>query len=151
MRFIDEIIIHNSASEWGNAAIITEWHIARGWKTIGYHWVIGNSYPTQKSFQLKMPIFSHDGRLETGRKLEEIGAHTRGHNKNSIGICIIGKRTFSKAQFLTLRKLIKMLKSMFPGADIKIRGHTEHFSGKTCPNINMNYLRKALDAEGDFN
>ncbi len=147
MRTIDEFIIHCSASNWGDMAIICEWHIARGWDTGGYHYYIGNCYPLQKHWELKTPIFSNDGILEAGRKIEVDGAHTRGHNKRSIGICLIGNRSFTMAQFLTLQKLIRMLSSMFPDAKVKTRGHYEHYSGKTCPNINMNFLRKALEAK----
>ncbi len=146
MRFIDEFIIHCSASLWGDMAIVCEWHIARGWNTGGYHFYIGNCYPTQKTYELKTPIFSNDGFLEYGRDRETVGAHTRGHNKKSIGICLFGKRTFTKEQFLTLQRLIRTLHHQYPDADIRTRGHYEHYSGKTCPNINMNFLRKTLKA-----
>jgi hypothetical protein len=31
-----------------------------------------------------------DGTIEQGRELEAVGAHTKGHNAHSIGICYIG-------------------------------------------------------------
>lgn len=147
MREITEFMIHCSASNWGDMAIVNEWHIARGWITGGYHFYIGNCYPTSESYRLKKPIFSNDGRLETGRDLKTVGAHTRGHNKNSIGICLFGKRSFTEAQFLTLKNLLSSLEKRFPraGLGMKIMGHYEYYSGKTCPNLDMNHLRKLLN------
>ena len=76
MRKINEIIVHCSATPEGkdfHASDIDRWHKAQGWKCIGYNYVI-----------------DLDGTVEPGRPLNEIGAHTVGHNSNSIGICYIG-------------------------------------------------------------
>ena len=145
MRTINEIIIHCSASHWGNAAEIDKWHKARGWDGIGYHYVIGNAYPTAENYKDGQPEFSLDGNLETGRVLGRIGAHCRGHNKHSVGICLIGKRTFTRAQFATLSSLVKLIKSTRPG--LSVWGHYEFFNGKTCPNINIDHLNMQLDGE----
>ena len=61
MRKILEIIVHCTATfadQRVTVADITRWHKQRGWKTIGYHYVVdqeGNVYP--------------------GRPLEQAGAH----------------------------------------------------------------------------
>ena len=76
MRKINEIILHCSATAEGKdytVADIDKWHKQRGFKCIGYHYVI-----------------YRDGSVHQGRPLNEIGAHTTGHNANSIGICYIG-------------------------------------------------------------
>lgn len=76
MRTITFIIIHCSAIppyQDSSAETITRWHIARGFKTIGYHYVI-----------------RRDGTIENGRPLEQVGAHCQNHNKHSIGICYEG-------------------------------------------------------------
>ena len=52
---------------------IDRWHRERGWLKIGYHYVI-----------------KRDGTVETGRELEEVGAHAKGHNAISVGICMVG-------------------------------------------------------------
>lgn len=67
------MIFHHSLSPDVSAAEIRRWHIARGWKDIGYHAVI---HP--------------DGRIEDGRDIDEIGAHAYGRNRDSIGVCLIG-------------------------------------------------------------
>ena len=55
------------------AADIDQWHKARGWDGIGYHYVV-----------------RLDGTIEEGRPLTKPGAHARGLNRNSIGICFSG-------------------------------------------------------------
>lgn len=125
MREIDKIIIHCSATKEGqeiSAATIDEWHKARGWKGIGYHYVIGL-----------------DGMIEYGRPITETGAHVKNHNKGSIGICYIGgldsvsktaKDTRTPEQIATLLELLRVLKKLHPNATI--HGHNE-FSAKACP------------------
>ena len=79
MRKITEIIIHCADTPERRdvrAADIRKWHVKdNGWNDIGYHYVI-----------------DLDGTIEAGRDLETIGAHCKGHNQNSIGICYIGGR-----------------------------------------------------------
>lgn len=123
-RRIDSIIIHCSATPEGvdySALNIDSWHKARGFKKIGYHYVI-----------------RLDGTIEAGRKLNEIGAHCTGHNAHSIGICYIGgldsnnrpKDTRTQAQKDILYSLLRGLKQYYPNA--KIYGHNE-FANKECP------------------
>ena len=75
MREIKQIHIHCSATKTDNisASTIRRWHLQRGWSDIGYHYVIGL-----------------DGKIEAGRPVSKIGAHAKGYNKTSIGICYIG-------------------------------------------------------------
>lgn len=125
MRNINEIIIHCSATAEGkdfNAADIDRWHKQRGFKKIGYHYVI-----------------KLDGTIEKGRGVEEIGAHCLNHNKNSIGVCYIGglasdgktpKDTRTPEQKKALWKLIVELLIKYPNATI--HGHRE-FANKACP------------------
>lgn len=124
MRRIDEIIIHCSATPAGKSFDlndITRWHLERGFKSCGYHYII-----------------LLDGTLQLGRPLSEIGAHCLGHNSHSIGVCYIGGLdshgspcdTRTKAQISTMVSLISSLLIDFPGASV--HGHNE-FSSKSCP------------------
>jgi hypothetical protein len=65
---VSKIIVHCSATREGddsiNAEVIDRWHKARGWKGIGYHFVI-----------------LLDGKIETGRMINKCGAHTKGYNR----------------------------------------------------------------------
>ena len=76
MRNIDSIIVHCSATKAGQdftATDIDRWHRDRGFNGIGYHYVI-----------------RLDGKLEKGRDVALAGAHCKGWNEQSIGICYIG-------------------------------------------------------------
>ena len=132
MRDIREIIIHCADTPEGRnntVADITAWHKARGFRTIGYHYVI-----------------YLDGSIHKGRPIEEVGAHCKegGHNRHSIGICYIGGRTAdmkenkdtrTPAQKQALLRLLKELLSRFPRATI--HGHREFTCKKNangkCP------------------
>jgi N-acetylmuramoyl-L-alanine amidase len=124
IRQIDKIIIHCSATIEGmdfDAADIKQWHLARGFSDIGYHYVI-----------------LIDGSVEHGRPIERKGAHCKGYNENSIGICYIGgldkkkrpKDTRSYNQKTSLDRLLQELKADYPTATI--HGHKE-YADKACP------------------
>ncbi len=134
MRDIREIIVHCSATPPSmdiGAAEIRAWHTSPGWQgskggwsDIGYHFVI-----------------RLDGRVEPGRPVDRIGAHVRGRNANSIGVCMIGgvdedgvaRNTFSAAQWTALQALVVGLAAEH-GADV--RGHNE-FAAKACPSFRV--------------
>jgi N-acetylmuramoyl-L-alanine amidase len=145
-RKIDTIVIHCSATEFGNRHLFARWHKKLGWDDVGYHFIITNSYPTKRSWYEKKPDFKSDGKIEKGRPADIAGAHVRLHNENTIGICLVGDRTFTSKQFLSLKKIIASLRRKFKISSIK--GHYEFDTGaeqgKTCPNIDMDWLRKLL-------
>lgn len=115
---IKNLIIHCSDTEIGNAKIFDRYHKSIGFRCIGYHYVI-----------LK------DGTLEYGRDDKETGAHCKGQNTTSIGICLVGKKSFTYKQHATLQKVVGYYQALYPG--IKIKGHY-HFSSKSCPNFIVN-------------
>lgn len=140
MRTIKKIILHCSDSEFGDAATIDRWHKERGFDRIGYHYVILNGVRVAHSPY--KPV--DDGLLEPGRDESVIGAHCLGHNADSIGICIIGKMTFTPEQFKTAGILIKSLLKKYGLSSDDVYGHCEFDPGKTCPNIDMTAVRAAL-------
>ena len=126
------VIIHCSDSSWGNASIITKWHVQeRGWTNCGYHYIILNG--------LLSPFKRHEyfnGHLETGRpldddgdmELDERGAHAFGYN-SAVGICLIGlSGTFTETQLRTLGHLIRRLRLQF--GEIKVMQHSDVDSKK---------------------
>jgi hypothetical protein len=140
MRAIKKIIIHCSASSWGSATVINQWHLQRGWNGIGYHYVINNGYPdaTKKYYA------GWDGKLEKGRDEEKIGAHCKGQNKDSLGICLVGLHRFSPKQlFITLPGLLKILLKKYNLKPKDVHGHCE-YSSKTCPNIDIVNIRSLI-------
>lgn len=117
-RTVDTVFIHCSASdkpEHDDVAVIRNWHLARGFYDVGYHWFI-----------------KKDGTLQVGRDLELLPAAQKGHNKGSIAICLHGLSSFTEEQFDTLRGLCAGLGNAFAPAALRYRGHCE-VSSKTCP------------------
>lgn len=125
MRKITEIILHCSATAEGldfSVRDIRAWHKAQGWADVGYHYVV-----------------RLDGTVQEGRPLDQAGAHCKGHNAASIGICYIGglaadgrtpKDTRTTAQRAAIRALVTRLRRQFPAATV--HGHNE-FAAKACP------------------
>lgn len=132
-RHINLIVLHCSDSDnpnHDNIETIRKWHTERGFTgpdgvegtedDVGYHFII-----------------TKDGKIHEGRPLSEVGAHVKGHNANSVGICLTGKTPsmFTRSQFRSLRKLLDRLFHDL-GLDWKqVKLHNELDSGKTCPNF----------------
>ena len=137
MRNITTIIIHCAATKPTmdiGAKEIEQWHRARGFFGIGYHYVI-----------------RRDGTIETGRPLEKAGAHAEGHNADSIGICMAGgidnkgkpQNNFTDAQWASLKSLTLGLVHHYKG--LRIIGHNE-VSNKTCPSFSVpKWLKNNMD------
>ena len=142
MRKIDTIIMHCSDSEWGNKRIIDRWHRQRGFRCIGYHYVILNGVLWKTTGYYP----ELDGRVEKGRPIARQGAHAKrgGHNVGSIGICLIGKTDFTVAQFKSARDLVWEIKNDY--RDMRIIGHSEVDDNKTCPVFDMDTFRDYLNA-----
>lgn len=135
------IIIHCSASNWGNQNEIDKWHKQRGWSECGYHLVINNG-----KIKPNLYIEALNGSIEVGRDINKTGAHTIGYNKNSIGICLIGNNDFTKEQIFNLVDLIVDLMKKYNIPLENVLGHyeTPKANGKTCPNIDMHILREMI-------
>lgn len=112
MRRIKHIVIHCTATieckEFG-VEDVRRWHKQRGFKDIGYHYLIGVN-----------------GEVWKGREDNVIGAHVKGYNRNSIGISYVGgldnnlapKDTRTPEQIKSLKRLLTNLKKQYPEAEI---------------------------------
>jgi N-acetyl-anhydromuramyl-L-alanine amidase AmpD len=134
MRQINKIIVHcayTSPDMNIGVAEIDTWHRQRGFRAIGYHYVI-----------------NRQGGIEAGRSESEIGAHTIGHNSDSIGICLAGGKkadepkpdsNFTWIQMNSLRGLVNSLLLKYPGA--KVFGHRD-FAPRDCPCFDVKEFMK---------
>lgn len=125
MRKIDKIIVHCTATPAGREVTVADvkaWHKARGFRTIGYHYLV-----------------YLDGTVHAGRRESEVGAHCLGQNARSIGVCYVGgldaatgepRDTRTPAQRRALRELVGSLRRRYPSATV--HGHRE-FAAKACP------------------
>ncbi len=114
------IVVHCSDTDKNMKAVdIHKMHLNFGWDGIGYHKVI-----------------LHCGKIENGRPDYWVGAHVKGKNKISLGVCLIGKNNFTNKQFLSLEKVLRSWKKSYPKA--KIIGHRDvGKTKKTCPNFDV--------------
>jgi len=155
------IVVHTAAFRGRNCdrSLIDEWHRERGWNGIGYHYVIINDRHDNKE----------DGTVEVGRDLALAGAHAKGLNERSIGICCVGHgdyAPFTDAQTTSLVNLISELMDRFPAVTLnKIIGHRElnklvvdgildsqFRTSKTCPGtkVNMDDVRAQVRERRSF-
>lgn len=116
---------------------IRQWHLARGWDDVGYHFVI-----------------RRDGTVEPGRPTEFKGSHVVGRNHESLGVCLVGgvrrdpdadgkddadgprwdltpDANFTDAQWASLESLMALLLVRYPGT--VPRGHRDFTQNKECP------------------
>lgn len=125
MRPIHLIVIHCSATRANRSYTVDDCrrdHRDRGYADIGYHYYI-----------------ARDGEVHAGRPLSQMGAHARGFNKYSIGICYEGgldndgrpADTRTPQQCTSLDQLLTHLKATFPQA--RIVGHNQLNPHKACP------------------
>lgn len=125
-RSTDFLVAHCSASPPNldiGADEIRQWHKAKGWRDIGYHFVI-----------------RRNGKVEAGRPENLVGSHVQGHNSNSLGICLVGgvdaqqrpQNNFTAEQWASLQTLLMRLGQKYPRA--KILGHRDFPQvAKACP------------------
>ncbi len=129
MRDIVTGVIHCSATKegvWVDETMIESWHKKRfkkiGGKHIGYHILI-----------------YLDGTVVQTKGLEHVGQHVAGANSKTVGICLIGgldvngtsKNTFTRAQMVSLEKVIRELRISYP--KITFKGHRDY-----SPDLNGN-------------
>jgi Negative regulator of beta-lactamase expression len=135
MRPIRSIIVHCSATPPDmdiGVETIDGWHRDRGWASIGYHYVI-----------------RRNGRVETGRNIEHPGAHARGANQDSVGVCLVGgtdaddktkaEANFTLTQYRALEELVWTLRGRY--GSLEVMGHRD-LPGvrKACPCFDVRCL-----------
>lgn len=126
------IVIHHTGEFGWDVYETNEYHKSLGWKGIGYNYFI-----------------EEDGRIIEGRGMH-VGAHTKGLNNVSIGICMSGNFDLNyplEKQIKSLYKLCKMLMDKYSISVDKVVGHREvEGVTKSCPgyNFDMNKFREAL-------
>jgi len=126
------IAVHCSATPGDRdigAKELDRMHRERGFRCIGYHFVI-----------------RRDGTAETGRPITEPGAHVEDWNHCSLGVCLIGgvdaklraEPNFTEDQLQALRELLVELLTKFP--DATVQGHRDFPNvAKACPSFDVRH------------
>lgn len=129
LKSVDYIVIHCSATKEDQDIGVDEirrWHRQRGWLDVGYHFII-----------------KRDGEVERGRPHDVPGAHARGFNHISLGVCLVGgvesdgktpESNFTAFQWKELERLVTDLKRLHP--DAQVLGHRDLPNvNKACPSF----------------
>ena len=154
MRKIDRIVVHCAATPRDRdigAVEIDAMHKRRGWSGIGYHFVI-----------------RRNGAVEAGRPVETPGAHAKGFNARSLGVCLVGganskgrgEDNFTWDQMNSLKLLLQGLRNRHPNTTIT--GHrdlspdkngdgkiTSNEWLKECPSFEVSDFLKLNDIKQD--
>ena len=138
----DYVIIHCAATRPSmdiGFREIDKWHRAKSWLSCGYHFII-----------------RRNGTIETGRKLMDPGAHAKGYNHRSIGICMVGgvteddisipENNFTDVQWTSLETLYNQLNLMPEIDGASWIGHNE-VSPKDCPSFNVQEWVQSIERE----
>ncbi len=129
------IILHHSAADRGNAAMIDRDHrVNNGWDELGYHFVITNGNG------------GVDGKVTVGPRwpVQKHGAHVRVSktddnywNRYGIGICLVGDFNLARPtrqQLENAARLVAYLQQQYNIPDEKVIGHNQVQGAKTdCP------------------
>lgn len=131
LKAVDYIVIHCSATKEDqdfDVEDIRRWHRQRGWMDVGYHFVI-----------------KRDGEVQRGRPHDVPGAHARGFNEVSLGVCLIGgvesdgktsESNYTAFQWKALETLVNDLKKLHP--DATVLGHRDLPNvNKDCPSFDV--------------
>ena len=144
------IVVHESASRWGNSASIRRWHVSRGWDDIGYHAVILNGRISEKSGY--EPAL--DGKIEPGRPDNRMGMHCSadGMNRKALGVCLIGDPrdpsypTNKQMRALVHYCAVKCTQHQIPVTNIT--QHSDHEPGKPLDaSLDMAEIRRKVQLE----
>lgn len=134
-REIGLLFIHCSDSPNGRKTTVQDidsWHRTRGFERMPQWRAL--QQPALTSIGYHFVIYT-DGEVVKGRHIDEVGAHVRGYNAHSLGICLIGRDQFSAAQWDSLKELVETFQAQFPG--VNVLGHRQVNPDKTCPNFDV--------------
>jgi N-acetyl-anhydromuramyl-L-alanine amidase AmpD len=137
------IVIHQTGTTTGTLESVRRYHMQTlGWSDVGYHYLL-----------------TRDGRVHKGRANSEVGAHCKGDNATSIGICCVGRGNalpvgagyMTQAMWDGLLRLVGQLMSAYHIPVTRVVGHRERPSGraqgKTCPGFGVAVIRGLLRQE----
>lgn len=131
----DKIIIHCTDTPADmNVTVETlhQWHVVEnGWSAIGYAYFIDRDANIHKCRDL-----DGDGDVE-----DEVGAHTRGFNRGSIGIALAGRGEYTDEMLDQLEFLCDDIRSRHGIKLEDIYGHYHFDASKTCPMFDVEAFR----------
>ena len=136
---IRRIVVHHSASHPASTTceLIRQWHTspdnpAGQFDDIGYHFVIECL-----------------GEVKIGRPITQRGAHVRGRNTGSVGICVVGDNTvagreWNAEQIGALVQSVKAIRTLY-GEKLPVLRHLELDPTSECPGVDARAWAEMLE------
>lgn len=114
----ERVVFHHALADNSPAWLVDQWHRAKGWSGIGYHYVIRKS-----------------GDLEAGRDVCAIGAHARGRNRSSVGVLLEGDFRHYEPSVEQLRSAGELFHKLCTRFDksLRIEFHRSRLLWNACP------------------
>ena len=140
MNNAEKILLHHSLTKDGEVKdfdAIKRYHMeTKGWKNIGYHWII-------EKVNGKVMVIKGRDESEEGAQCKE-----QGMNKKSIGICFVGNYDLGelpKDMFDAGVELVKSIRARH--GRLEIEPHSKYATYKTCPGkkFQLNEFIKACE------
>ncbi len=136
LRPLRRVILHHTASPLASTSVddILRWHLQRGMSGIGYHFVI-----------------APDGTIHSTRWIQRVGAHTRGHNLDSVGVALIGnfeREQPTGAQVDALVSLLRSLQQEYGLSRLQLHGD---LTPTRCPGRNLRALVPLIVQRAGYN
>lgn len=116
----NKIILHHAQAKVCSVEDIHQWHLKNGWSGIGYHFLVRK-----------------DGTIYQGRPLDTIGAHAKGANNDSIGICAEGDFMKEKMNSIQLNALIDLVSYLKNKYHLSIVKRHKDVASTNCPGTNF--------------
>ncbi len=128
MRDIKLVVFHHTGVPTQNQSVkgIEEAHLARGFDKIGYHYIV-----------------DFEGTIHEGRKESEVGAHAKGFNTPSLGICCFGAYGLNNLQAVSLLVLADTLAKKYKLSPWDFLRHKD-LARTLCPAYDIDWLKQKL-------
>lgn len=132
---VKRIIIYCSGMPWGTRESIGHEHRQRrGWREIGYHFVVENGYSSQEAVYKD----EDNGRVVVGRALDK-------EADMAIQICLVGKNNFTRRQYYYLAKLCLRLQETYQVPTEKVLGEHEVHEHTMSATLDMTLFRLLIE------
>lgn len=152
MRIIDSIIIHCTDTQDDkplagrldgdfNEVEIERWHKERALKEPWSHYLDKDGTPRYIGYHY---VIRRTGEAVACRPEVYSGCHTKGMNKNSIGVCWVGRDLLAAKQKARLVQCVAELCVKHGLSGMDVYGHNQ-FSKKTCPNFSSAFTFESID------
>jgi peptidoglycan hydrolase-like protein with peptidoglycan-binding domain len=116
----DFVVHHSAGNSSQSVAAIQRFHIQdRKFTDIGYNFLVRGT----------------TGEIYEGRGWNAVGAHTVGHNRTGLGVCVIGRDLLEEPAKRALRQLYYEA-TRHAGHTLMIRGHRD-YAATVCPGPNI--------------